>query len=45
VDCGKTGQTMRVIKAGKYNKENDVNPQYKCKDCADTKLKEVLTKI
>lgn len=45
VDCGKRGTTMRVIKAGKYNKEEDANPQYRCKECADIKLREVLKKV
>jgi hypothetical protein len=45
VDCGKKGTTMRVIKAGKYNKEDDSNPQYRCKECANRKLKEVLERV
>lgn len=44
VDCGKTGTTMRVIKAGRYDREDDEAPQYRCKDCADIKLQEVLAK-
>lgn len=45
VDCGEVGNTMRVIRAGRYNREEDENPQYRCKKCADTKLKEVLEKV
>lgn len=45
VDCGKVGKTMRVIKAGRYDKENDAHPQYRCRDCADRKLQEVLQKV
>jgi len=45
VDCGMSGTTMRVIKAGRYDKEEDGNPQYRCKKCAEKKLKEVLEKV
>lgn len=45
VDCGKPGVTMRVIRAGRYNKEADQNPEYRCRECADKKLREVLQKV
>jgi hypothetical protein len=44
VDCGKEATVMRVIKAGRYDKENDPAPQYRCRECANSKLREVLEK-
>lgn len=45
VDCGAKGMTMRVIKAGRYDRESDSAPEYRCKKCADMKLQEVLKKV
>jgi hypothetical protein len=44
VDCGKEATVMRVIKAGRYNREDDPAPQFRCRECAHTKLREVLEK-
>ena len=44
-DCGKTDFVRRLVLApGGYDKTNDKNPEYRCKECSETKLTDLKRK-
>ncbi|MDD5145352.1 MAG: hypothetical protein PHF44_00665 [Candidatus Pacebacteria bacterium] len=40
-DCGKLCRGYRVVKAGNYDRMQDVAPQFRCEDCSKRKLEEL----
>ena len=36
--CGKTDIIYRIISWGKYNRENDKNPKFLCRNCSLEKM-------
>lgn len=45
VDCGKVGRGYRVAEWFNYNRIQDKNPEYRCEECKERKLKEVQKRI
>jgi hypothetical protein len=42
-DCGKTDFVKRlVIAPGGYDRTDDKNPEYRCKECSKSKLKQLI---
>ncbi|MEI6520562.1 MAG: hypothetical protein WCO98_11090 [bacterium] len=42
-DCGKTDLVRRLVKApGGYDRSDDSAPQYRCKECSEKKLNQLL---
>lgn len=39
-DCGKKGRGYRLVRATKYDKIDDPNPEWRCEICSDNKYKE-----
>jgi len=44
-DCGKVGPVRRVVRAGRYNREDDEHPQYRCEECSQVKLQQIQDQI
>jgi hypothetical protein len=41
-DCGKEERVKRLVAAaGGYNRENDPNPEYRCRECSAVKLQKL----
>lgn len=38
-DCHKKAKGYRIVLWGNYDKTNDKNPQYRCKECSLKKMK------
>lgn len=43
-DCHNKGRGYRIVEWGKYDRSQDSNPQYRCKDCSINKMKIVENK-
>lgn len=41
VDCGRITQGFRVVRAKKYDRTKDRDPEFRCLDCSAKKLKEL----
>ncbi len=42
-DCGKEDFVRRLIKGpGGYDRTNDKNPEYRCQECSDKKLRQLI---
>ncbi len=38
-DCGKNSKGYRIVLWGNYDRTEDKNPQYRCRDCSIKKMK------
>lgn len=43
-DCHKSERGYRIVEWGKYDRTQDKNPQYRCKECSLNKMKIVESK-
>lgn len=41
VDCGKSCIGYRIVDWQNYNRENDTNPEYRCKSCSHNKFNKI----
>jgi DNA-directed RNA polymerase subunit RPC12/RpoP len=41
-DCGHNGLLKRLVAAPGYDKTNDANPEYRCKECSEKKLESLI---
>jgi hypothetical protein len=44
-DCGKHGRGYRIAEWLGYNRKSDKNPEFRCEDCKDAKMREVKGKL
>ena len=44
VDCKKIGRGYRIVSWGNYDRLNDKNPKYRCKECSVNKMKTIKSK-
>lgn len=40
-ECGREARCYRIVSWGKYDRTNDSNPQYRCRDCSLGKMDKV----
>lgn len=40
-DCHSVGKGYRIVSWGNYDRTEDKNPQYRCKDCSINKMKTI----
>ena len=40
-DCGHVGRGYRLVKAKKYDRIDDKNPQFRCEPCSEKKLQKL----
>ena len=40
-DCHKTTKGYRIVSWGNYDRSDDKNPEYRCKDCSINKMKTI----
>ena len=43
-DCNKITKGYRIVEWGNYDKSEDKNPKYRCKDCSIKKMKTIKPK-
>ena len=43
-DCNKITKGYRIVEWGNYDKSDDKNPKYRCKDCSIQKMKTIKPK-
>ena len=41
VDCKKMGRGYRVVSWGKYDRSEDKNPKYRCRECSLKKMNQI----
>jgi hypothetical protein len=41
VDCGKEARGYRIVRAKKYDRAADANPEFRCEDCSKRKMEDL----
>ena len=41
IDCGKVDNCYRIVSWGKYDRSEDINPQYRCRECSIKKMDKI----
>lgn len=44
VDCGQVSKGFRLVKTKNYDKTEDKDPEFRCEECSQIKLKELKEK-